>query len=133
MPLGVVLCARGTMADDPNAIHHSDLVVDEIRENPVGPDERHLDQEYVRFRNEGTAPLDIAGWTVENEAGDAFTFPDDTELAPGERVTLHSGPGTNTEFEFFWGADRPRWRNTGDTVRVRDADGTLRIRESYNE
>ena len=35
--------------------------------------------------------------------------------------------------EFHWRAGRPLWRNDGDTVRVRDADGVLRLREPYNE
>lgn len=119
------------MVDDPNAVHHGDLVVDEIRADPPGRDERHLDDEYVTFENEGTTPLDVSGWSVENEAGDAYRFPDGVELAPGERVTLHTGTGTDGDSDRYWGADRPLWRNVGDTVRVRDANGVLRIREAY--
>ncbi|WP_170864865.1 lamin tail domain-containing protein [Halogranum amylolyticum] len=121
------------MNDESNKVHHSDLVVDEIRENPSGRDERHLEQEYVTFKNDGTSALDISGWSVEDEGGNTFQFPEDTILDEGDRVTLHSGDGTNTDSDFYWRSDRPLWRNVGDTVVVRDADGVLRIRESYNE
>ncbi|MFB6170475.1 MAG: lamin tail domain-containing protein [Haloarculaceae archaeon] len=119
--------------DDRDTIHHSDLVVEEVRENPPGRDDRHLDREYVTFENAGTDALTLSGWAVENEGGETFTFPEDTVLAPGDRITLHSGSGENTESDVFWGADHPLWRNAGDTVTVRDADGVVRIRETYNE
>ncbi|WP_254546964.1 lamin tail domain-containing protein [Halomarina pelagica] len=119
--------------DEPNEIHHSDLVIDEIREKPSGRDERHLEGEYITFKNDGTTRLDVSDWSVEDEAGNAFRFPEGSELEPGERVTLHSGSGRDTGSDLYWGSDRPVWRNAGDTVLVRDADGVVRIRESYNE
>ena len=120
------------MADTADKVYHSDLVVDEIRDNPAGRDVKHLDEEYVTFKNSGTEPLLIGEWTVRNDAGDEFRFPERTELKPGERVTLYSGTGSDTDSEFYWGATRPRWRNAGDTVRVEDDAGRLRIREPYN-
>ena len=121
------------MDDDPETLHHSDLVIDTIRENPAGRDARHLDEEYVALRNEGDESIHLGGWTVENEAGETYRFPDDATVGAGERVTLHSGSGTDAVADYYWGSDRPVWHNAGDTVRVRDADGVLRARESYNE
>lgn len=121
------------MTDERETLHRSALALDEIRENPPGRDASHLDDEYVSFRNEGADPLDLSGWTVENESGDRFQFPPGTILAPDTRVTIHSGRGTDTETDLHWRADEPVWHNTGDTVFVRDATGTLRLRESYNE
>lgn len=122
-----------TMDDDPNKIYHSDLVIDEIRENPPGRDESHLEQEYITFKNDGATQLDISGWSVEDEAGNTFNFPQDAEVESGERVTLHSGDGRNTSSDYYWESHQPIWRNSGDTILVRDADGVVRIRESYNE
>jgi len=121
------------MADRPETVRHSDLSIDEIHENPAGRDSRHLDREFVVFVNDGETALDISGWTVEDEAGNAFQFPERTEVRPGERVRLYSGEGSDTGHEFFWRADGPLWRNAGDTVLVRDDTGTVRIRETYNE
>lgn len=121
------------MDDDPDTLRGSDLAVDVIEEDPVGRDRKHLDREYVTFRNEGTTPLSISGWTVEDEAGNVYRFPERTVLDPDGHVTLHSGDGDDTETDFYWGSDRPLWRNDGDTIRVRDDGGVLRLRESYNE
>lgn len=121
------------MSDDRTEIRHTDLIVDEIRENPSGRDDRHLDREYVTFKNDGEETLDLSHWSVEDEAGNAFTFPEDTVLKAGERITLHSGSGEPSASDVYWGGDRPRWRNAGDTVLVRDAEGIVRIRESYGE
>lgn len=114
-------------------VYHTDLVLDEIRDNPSGRDVKHLNEEYVTFKNAGDGQLSISGWAVRNEAGNEFRFPDHTILDPGDRVTLYSGPGTNTQTEFYWGGKHPRWDNLEDTVTVVDADGKIRIRESYNE
>ena len=114
-------------------VYHGDLTLDEIRDNPSGRDAKHLNEEFLTFKNSGAEPLDISGWTVENEAGDVFRFPERTTVKPDARVTLHSGPGRHTDSEFYWQSDRPMWKNDGDTVVVTDEDGTVRIRESYNE
>ncbi|WP_435335179.1 lamin tail domain-containing protein [Haloarchaeobius sp. TZWWS8] len=114
-------------------LHHSPLVVDEIQNNPMGRDVKRLDDEFVSFENSGLEVMDIAGWTVENEAGDVYTFPDRTILEPGARITLHSGPGIDTDTDYYWGSREPIWGNLGDTVLVHDQKGVLRIRETYNE
>lgn len=113
-------------------VYHTDLVIDEIRDNPSGRDVKHLNEEYVTLKNAGDEQLSISGWTVRNKAGDEFQFPERTILDPGQHVTLHSGSGTNTETEFYWGAQQPRWNNIADTVTVVDDEGKIRIRESYN-
>ncbi|WP_435361922.1 lamin tail domain-containing protein [Haloarchaeobius sp. DFWS5] len=114
-------------------VHHSSLALDEIHDDPMGRDRKHLDEEYVIFENTGTTPLDLSGWTVENEAGDEYQFPDGTELAAGAHLTLHSGWGTDTAAEHYWCSDDPVWGNLGDTIFVRDAAGVLRLRESFDE
>lgn len=122
-----------TVNQDDTKIYHSDFVVDEIQNNPPGRDVKHLNEEYVTFKNAGTTPLDISGWTVQNESGDRFSFPDRTTVKSGRHITLYSGPGQATATEFYWGSDRAMWRNEGDTVLVADETGRVRLRESYNE
>ncbi|WP_435365754.1 lamin tail domain-containing protein [Haloarchaeobius sp. DYHT-AS-18] len=117
----------------PEKVHHSDLQIDEIRNDPMGRDEKHLDEEYVRFKNTGDDQLNISGWTVEDDAGEQFEFPEGTVLEPGDHVTLHTGDGVDTEWDYHWGSEKPVWANLEDTIVVRDSNGTLRIRESYNK
>jgi hypothetical protein len=88
------------------------------------------DEEWVRLVNTGEASLDIAGWTVENDAGDVYTFGDSGDpirVDAGETITLQTGQGTAVGDEYYWGrseADGPVWEGA-DEVTVRDADGDV--------
>ena len=54
-----------------------------------------------------------------------YRFPDGFSLAPGDQVTLHTGSGTDTSSDLYWGQGSPVWNNSGDTVFVYDDAGTL--------
>jgi competence protein ComEC len=83
------------------------------------------------FANSGDEPLDMNGWTVEDEVGKTYTFPDGFTLEAGATVTLHTGSGTDTATDLYWGADSPVWNNGGDTVIVTNADGDRVLTEEY--
>jgi competence protein ComEC len=107
------------------------LVVSEVNPDPDGPDREHLDDEYVVFENAGDEPLDLSGWTVEDEAGRTYTFPDGYVLDAGATVTLRTGTGTDTDVDLYWGSGSAIWNNGGDTVIVRNSDGDPVLRETY--
>lgn len=107
------------------------LVVDEIHEDAAGYDHWNKNDEYLVFRNDGDEPLALAGWTVENSDGKSYEFPDEFVLEPNRAVTLRSGSGTDTDRDLYWGSGRAVWKNTGDVLTVRTADGRRVIRESY--
>jgi competence protein ComEC len=96
-----------------------------------GNDHENLDNEFVVFENAGDATLDLTGWTVADEADHTYAFPDGFTLGPGERVTLYTGSGTDTDSSLYWGSERAVWNNGGDTVIVEDADGTVVLEETY--
>lgn len=127
------LARRATMTHDSERLRPTTLVLDEVHENPTGRDGRHLDDEFVTLKNEGETPLDLSGWTVGDEAGAAYRFPDGTSVGPGDHLILRSGTGDDTATTRYWGSTTPVWANLGDTVVVRDAAGRVRIRYSYNE
>jgi len=79
-----------------------------------GEDAAALNDEYFTLENTGTQPADLTGWSVSNEHGDTFEFPDGFTLAPGAIVMIHSGAGTNTEAILYWNAAAPVWNNTTD-------------------
>ncbi len=97
----------------------------------AGNDNENLDDEYVTFRNAGTEPLDISGWTVADDAGHVYTFPDGTVVDPGAEVTLRTGSGTDTGTTYYWGESGAVWNNDGDVVTVRNASGSTVLRASY--
>jgi len=109
-----------------------ELRVETIHADAEGDDRENLNDEYIVFTNSGDESLDLGGWTVEDEAGKQYTFPDGFTLEPGATVTLRTGSGTDTETELYWGAGSPVWNNNGDTVIVRTADGKRVVMEAYS-
>jgi micrococcal nuclease len=94
-------------------------------------DNENLNDETVTFENAGDATLDLTGWTVSDAAGREYRFPDGFTLDPGDRVTLHTGSGTDSADDLYWGLGGAVWNNDGDTVTVRDADGEVVAERSY--
>ncbi|MFC5970931.1 hypothetical protein ACFPYI_06255 [Halomarina salina] len=45
-------------------------------------------------------------------------------------MTLHSGSGTDTSSDVYWGRSGAVWNNGGDTVTVSD-DGTVVAQRAY--
>lgn len=107
------------------------LVLDEIHVAGAGLGGGDPDEEYLVFENDGEAPIDLSGWTVENDAGRTYRFPEGTDLDPGESVTLHSGVGEDDGDDCYWGAAEPVWDDQRDAVVVRTADGERVLREPY--
>ncbi|WP_435349694.1 lamin tail domain-containing protein [Haloarchaeobius sp. HRN-SO-5] len=87
--------------------------------------------EYVVFENTGESTLDLSGWRLEDAAGREYYFPVGFVLAPGARVTVHTGEGTDTDTDLYWGAGSAVWNNDGDTVILVDDEGTVVVREEY--
>ena len=107
------------------------LVVAEVHADAAGDDHGNLDDEYVVFENAGEEPRELSGWTVRDEAGHTYVFPDGFVLEPGRRVTLYSGAGADNETALYWHADGAIWNNGGDTVVVATADGAEVLSETY--
>jgi competence protein ComEC len=107
------------------------LALDEIHENAGGRDSQNLEDEFLVFENHGDARIALTGWTVSNDAGESYSFPDGVTLGPGDRLTLRSGSGRDAGDELYWDAARPVWPNAGGTVLVRDDEGRRVLRESY--
>ncbi|WP_232703517.1 lamin tail domain-containing protein [Halobacterium wangiae] len=106
------------------------LVLDEIHGTEPGTG-RDLDDEYLVFENDGGERLDLSGWTVHNDEGRSYRFPEGTTLAPGEQVTLHSGSGRDTADHRYWDADDAVWGGLRDTVTVETPTGERVLRVSY--
>jgi hypothetical protein len=82
-----------------------------------------VNAEYVTLINTADRPVRLRGWTVTTHAGKRYTFGRYT-LRPGAQVTLHSGRGTNTRTDRYWGSRRPLL-GSSDTVNLRRPSGTV--------
>ena len=107
------------------------LTVAEVTADASG-DDLEAPQENVVFENDGSGPLDLTGYTVSDETDKRYQFPDGFTLQSGDRVTLYSGAGTDTDTELYWGRTGVGvWNNGSDTVFVRDASGSTAVSHSY--
>jgi len=107
------------------------LEVAAINADAEGDDRENLNDEYVVFENAGDEPIDLSGWTVEDEAAHSYEFPGGFTLDAGATVTLRSGSGTDTDTDLYWGSGSPVWNNGGDTVILSDGDGERVLEVSY--
>ncbi len=82
-----------------------------------------LQSEVVRIRMVGDNPLQMQDWTLQDNDGNTFTFPDLT-LYSGV-VEVYSRSGNNTVISLYWGSSQPIWQQ-GELVTVYDPDGNLR-------
>jgi len=90
-----------------------------------GPDPDNPNGEWVEIVNEGSASVDLAGFSLKDEANHIYVFPSVT-LKGGAMLKLHSGQGTDSGTSLFWGlVDDSVWNNGGDTAYLRDAEGQL--------
>jgi competence protein ComEC len=107
------------------------LATSEIHADADGRDGENLNDEYVVFENTGTEAIDLSGWTISDAVGKTYTIPEGVVLEAGAIVMLHTGSGTDTESDLYWGASSPVWNNGGDTVVVTNSEGDVVLDEAY--
>ncbi len=83
-----------------------------------------LENEHVVLQRTGDGELDLAGWRLEDELRNTYTFPQ-LILFKGGTINLNTRQGEDTVSDLFWGLPTPIWR-TGKTVSLYDAQNTLR-------
>ncbi len=84
-----------------------------------------LNAEYVTVKNVGTTGRYLTNWTVRDAQGHIYTF-GTFHLGAGKRVRIHTGKGSNTSTDRYWGRGWYVWNNTGDKAVLRNAAGTWR-------
>jgi competence protein ComEC len=107
------------------------LAISDVHADAEGDDRDNLNDEYIVLTNTGAEEIDLTGWRIEDDAGHSYTFPDGFTLAAGSSVIVHTGSGTDTESDLYWGASSPIWNNDGDTVIVRNSNGDVVREEVY--
>lgn len=77
--------------------------------------------EMVQVVNQGPF-VRLAGWTLSDEQGNVYTFPD-FSLWGGGAVNVHTASGPNTITDLYWGQPNAVW-DAGELVTLNDAEGT---------
>jgi hypothetical protein len=83
-----------------------------------------LASETVVLQNNGSTAILLTSWTLKDDLGSIYTFPELT-LYPAGMVKVHSGPGTNTAADLYWGLPAPVWKS-GDLVALYDTQNIAR-------
>lgn len=82
-----------------------------------------LNAEYASLKNTSTTTKTLTGMTVRDKSGHVYTFGKFT-LAAGASVRLHTGSGSNTATNRYWGSGSYIWNNSGDTATLKSASAT---------
>jgi murein DD-endopeptidase MepM/ murein hydrolase activator NlpD len=69
-----------------------------------------------RFAPSGS--VDMTGFTLMNNRGDAYAFPLGFTARRDRPVRIHTGPGQNTDTDLYWGRASGVWDNAGDCARL---------------
>lgn len=116
------------------------IVINEILIDPTGSTNSYdtdndgtanAVDEFVELYNNSSSAVDVSGWTLKDDRGTTFTFPGETVIAPGDKVTVvtqHDEPLPNGFFHFDRGSGV--WNDSGDLVVL--SDGTNQISAVYN-
>ena len=81
-----------------------------------------LNAEYVSIGNHVSTSRNLRGWTLRDNQSHVYSFPNIT-VGSGKSVTVHTGKGTNTSTNLYWGSRNYIWNNSGDRATLRDAQG----------
>jgi LysM repeat protein len=115
LPTNVVEPLNPTATRDPNAPLPR-LTIREVKSAGV------LADETLVIVNLG-GPVDLAGWTLRDEAGTLYTFPSLT-LFEGGAVNLHTTGGEDTVIDLYWGQAKAVWAS-GKKALLSDPNGNL--------
>lgn len=123
--------STSTIETDGGTDTSSALAVQTVHADAEGDESENLNDEYIVFGNTGSTSLDMAGWTIEDESSHSYTVPEGTTINAGESLTLHTGEGSDTDSDLYWGSGSAIWNNGGDTITVTSDDGQEVLSEAY--
>ncbi|WP_227132957.1 lamin tail domain-containing protein [Halorubellus salinus] len=108
-----------------------DVELVQVHADAEGTESENLNDEYVVFENVGDAAVDVTNYEVSDAAGNTYVF-SEFSLDAGAQVTLHTGSGTDTSTDLYWGESGGVWNNTGDTVTLVDDAGSTVLSVTYD-
>ena len=80
--------------------------------------------EMLIIQNFGTDSIVLTDWYLNDEQDGVYIFPQLT-LFPAGTVRVHTGEGTDTASDLYWGSESPAW-SSGDLAVLYDAQDVAR-------
>lgn len=101
------------------------LKITAIQADAPGDDRENPNGEWVEITNEGSDAVNLAGFTLKDQANHIYTFGDFSAEA-GITFRLYTGQGQNTATDLYWGfVGESVWNNGSDAAFLRDNQGAL--------
>lgn len=82
-----------------------------------------LNKEWIQLRNSCSSGKSLSNWKIKDAYGWTYKFGTYT-LAGKSVVKIHTGRGSNTSTDRYWGRTWYVWNNTGDTAKLFNSAGT---------
>jgi len=80
--------------------------------------------EYVRLANRGAQGVALEGWSLQDEDGHSFVFPN-LFLWRNGTVSVHTGSGEDSATDLYWGLTEPVWDRAQEKVKLINAGGEV--------
>jgi hypothetical protein len=90
-----------------------------------------LNGEWIQLHNVCSSSRSLTYWTIKDAAGHTYRFGSYSLKAYGY-VKIHTGKGTNTSTDRYWGSGWYIWNNNTDTAYLRNSNGYLVYKCYYN-
>jgi len=113
----------------------SPVVIHEIYYNSPGSDRgsnSSLNAEWVELHNPSARAVSLTHWTLRDKAHHVYKFGNYSLKAHGY-VKVHTGKGSNTPANRYWGHSWYIWNNNGDAATLENSGGTVQSRCSYSD
>jgi LysM repeat protein len=66
----------------------------------------------------------LTGWTLSDENGNTYVFPDFGLGGSGAAISIHTGSGIDTATDLYWGRSATAW-NVGEIATLKDSNGKI--------
>ena len=133
--LGIMVLGMVAMLAPAAQASSRPVVIREIFYNSPGRDtgsNASLNAEWVKLHNRRDHRITLTHWTLRDLAGHVYRFGTYRLKAHGY-VKIHTGRGTNTQTDRYWGRSWYIWNNTGDRATLKNANGIVKSRCSYSD
>ena len=121
LPLAIRAASPGEPTEPPPATTGDVVITSIFYDGVQGPAEP---DEYVQIRNDDAISIQLANWTLRDQAGHTFTFPAHL-IQPGQTCRIYTGEHHPEWCGFSYGSSSAIWNNGGDCAYLHDPTATL--------
>jgi hypothetical protein len=82
-----------------------------------------LNAEWVRITNYSSSRKSLSGWSLRDTSNHVYRF-GTFSLGAGKSVRIHTGSGSNSSTDRYWGSGWYVWNNSGDRATLKNSAGT---------